>query len=593
MQKKVGSSRCNLCGASRYYLVYKKPRRGRANVLPEAGYTISESHLEKPNKIVRCMSCGLIYALPSLLARPVEKDYEEMVDPGYVKEERGRRAQARIILSKLKTVRGGRLLDIGCGPGFFLDEAKKAGWHVQGVELSRWAQTYCQARFHIQVFRGALQEARFPDTSFDAIVMMDVLEHLEDPKGTLMEMRRILRDDGVVYISTPDIDSFLSRFLGARWWGINRYHLFYFSRKTLERMFEEVGFKRLQYFPYPRVFSLNYWAKRVEGYSFVLRTPLRALLKVGNLGACLWRVVLYDQIGVLARKARRLDTLRAEEEPSPDPSREGKKVVVVLPAYNAEKTLERTVADIPRDVVDEIILVDDASRDHTVRLAKRMGLTVYTHRRNLGYGANQKTCYEKAMAHGADIVVMVHPDYQYDPHIIPQLIEPIQAGRADAVFGSRMMKGGALEGGMPLWKHNANILLTAFENVMLSTYLTEYHSGFRAYSVQALRQIDCKANSDGFLFDTEIIVQLVANRFRIEEIPIRTRYFEEASTIRLWPSVLYGLGIIRVMVSYFFHARGWLRDRKFEKVPRDGIEPPTQGEAGKMRLGTYPKAHPP
>ena len=239
------------------------------------------------------------------------------------------------------------------------------------------------------------------------------------------------------------------------------------------------------------------------------------------------------------------------------------KITVVLPAYNAEKTLERTVADIPKNCVDEVILVDDASRDGTAALAKKMGLIVCEHTSNRGYGANQKTCYKKALERGADIIVMCHPDYQHDPTIIPQLVEPILRGEADAVFGSRMMKGGALEGGMPLWKHNANILLTAFENVMLGIYLSEYHSGFRAYSACLLKQINFEANSDNFVFDTEIIAQITARRLKIEEIPIRTRYFEEASSITFWPCILYGFGILRAMIEYFFHAHGIIRSKRY------------------------------
>lgn len=247
----------------------------------------------------------------------------------------------------------------------------------------------------------------------------------------------------------------------------------------------------------------------------------------------------------------------------------GKKIVVVMPAYNAAKTVTMTVDEVlQQGIVDEIILVDDASKDNTVAIAKKLDLTVFQHKKNRGYGANQKTCYEKALERGADIVVMCHPDYQYDPKIIPQLVEPILRGEADAVFGSRMMKGGALEGGMPLWKHNANILLTAFENVILGTYLTEYHSGFRAYSVKLLKRVNFKANSDGFIFDTEIIVQILANHLKIEEVPIRTRYFEEASSIRLWPSILYGLGIIRVMLDYIFYSKGWFTNKKFDPVVR-------------------------
>ncbi|OIO35831.1 MAG: hypothetical protein AUJ74_04925 [Candidatus Omnitrophica bacterium CG1_02_44_16] len=239
------------------------------------------------------------------------------------------------------------------------------------------------------------------------------------------------------------------------------------------------------------------------------------------------------------------------------------KVVVVLPAYNAARTLGRTVADIPKDVVDEIILVDDHSSDDTVLAAHKLGLKVYVHEKNRGYGANQKTCYKKALELGADIAVMVHPDYQYDPRVIPELIEPILKGQADAVFGSRMMKRGALEGGMPIWKHNANILLTALENVALGTYLTEYHSGFRAYSAKYLKSVSFMLDSDGFIFDTEIIVQGLLKNMRIEEVPIRTRYFDEASMIKFWPSVCYGFGILSTLAKHCLHYYGVWRFKQF------------------------------
>ena len=562
MKKTASPIRCNLCGSSQYYLVHreKTPRAGSAG---KTGYSISESHLEKPDKIVRCMSCHLVYAVPKGPVHELVQDYVRMEDTEYVEEEKGRRAQARLILSLIAgQKKTGRLLDIGCGPGLFLHEAKKQGWDAQGVDLSGWAKEYAAKNFEVGVFQGTLDEARFPDRHFDAIVMNDVIEHLEDPKSALREIQRVLKNDGILYISTPDIESFLSRLLRARWWGINKYHLFYFSRRTLEQMFREAGLKSVRYSSYPRVFSWNYWVKRLRAYpSFIYSIP-EFFSKLGD-GERLVSIVLHDQIGVIARKIPRLGLIEQEGTPDRNPPKK-MKVIVVLPAYNAEKTLERTVADIPRELVNEVLLVDDASRDRTVEIAKKLGITVYSHSKNQGYGANQKTCYEKALQHGADVAVMCHPDYQYDPKIIPQLVEPILRGEADAVFGSRMMKGGALEGGMPLWKHNANILLTAFENVVLGTYLSEYHSGFRAYSAKALREIHFKRNSDGFIFDTEIIVQLHVRHFKIDEIPIRTRYFEEASSIRLWPSILYGLGIIRVMLEYVLHTGGFWKVKKFE-----------------------------
>lgn len=221
------------------------------------------------------------------------------------------------------------------------------------------------------------------------------------------------------------------------------------------------------------------------------------------------------------------------------------RVAAVLPAYNAAKTLERTVADIPRDWVDDVILVDDASRDDTVAIARRLGLHVVVHERNRGYGGNQKTCYQTAIARGADIVVMVHPDHQYDPKAIPDLIAPILEGRADAVFGSRMMKPrNALRGGMPWWKFIGNIVLTQLANLRLGFRLTEYHSGFRAYSQRVLETLPLEQNSDAFVFDTEIILQLLQYHFRIVEVPIATRYFKEASSVSFWGSVRYGFDIL-------------------------------------------------
>jgi len=239
------------------------------------------------------------------------------------------------------------------------------------------------------------------------------------------------------------------------------------------------------------------------------------------------------------------------------------RIFAVLPAYNAERTLKRTVDDIPKDIIEKIILVDDESSDKTVDIAEGLGIEVFRHETNMGYGANQKTCYRIALEMGADIAVMVHPDHQYDPRIIPDLIKPIVEGRADAVFGSRMMEKGALEGGMPFWKYKANMMLTAFENAVLGAALTEYHSGFRAYSAKLLRTVKLGLNSDDFIFDTEIIVQALVHHFRIEEIPIHTRYFDEASQITFLPCVKYGCGIITTMIKYFLHSKGVIKLEQF------------------------------
>jgi glycosyltransferase involved in cell wall biosynthesis len=227
-------------------------------------------------------------------------------------------------------------------------------------------------------------------------------------------------------------------------------------------------------------------------------------------------------------------------------------VVIVMPAYNAARTLERTYADIPHDLIDRIILVDDLSKDETVQVAERLGLDVHVHQQNRGYGGNQKTCYDRALRAGARVVVMLHPDYQYDATRIPALIEPIQNGSADMVLGSRLL-GDPLAGGMPRWKYVSNRFLTLVENLAFGLHLSEYHTGFRAYSRRLLEAIPYHANSDDFVFDQELVSQAVAIGFRIAEIPVETRYFAEASSVGLRRSVVYGLSTLRVVGRHLLY----------------------------------------
>lgn len=243
---------------------------------------------------------------------------------------------------------------------------------------------------------------------------------------------------------------------------------------------------------------------------------------------------------------------------------EQKKIFIVLPAYNAEKTLLRTLAEIPSEFHENIILVDDASRDNTVKIAREAGLLVFCHEVNQGYGANQKTCYKEALSRGADIVVMVHPDHQYDATVIPEMLQPILEGKADAVFGSRMLGGKPLEGGMPWWKYDANIFLTSLANIVFRRYLTEIHSGFRAYSRKYLETVRFEENSNDFIFDTQIIAQGMANGLFFEEVPIVTRYFPEASSINLGRSIKYGIGILWTLLRFDLHRVRLIRSRLFE-----------------------------
>ncbi len=243
------------------------------------------------------------------------------------------------------------------------------------------------------------------------------------------------------------------------------------------------------------------------------------------------------------------------------------KVVVVMPAYNAAKTLRLTYDAIPKADVDQMILVDDASGDETLQIARELQLEVFVHARNYGYGGNQKTCYTEALKAGADIVVMLHPDYQYDPTLLPNLVAPLKAGEADVVLGSRLMQGNVVEQGMPWWKFMGNRFLTGIQNWVLGNKLTEYHTGYRAFSRRVLEEVPFLLNSDNFVFDQEMLVQAMHLGFRVKEVPVPTRYFAEASSASFSASVIYGLSILWLLARYKLHRSSWINQRQFECFP--------------------------
>ena len=245
----------------------------------------------------------------------------------------------------------------------------------------------------------------------------------------------------------------------------------------------------------------------------------------------------------------------------------GKRIVVVMPAYHAGRTLEATWRDLPHDIVDQVVVVDDASDDDTVAVARALGLDVILHPHNMGYGANQKTCYKEALARSADIVVMVHPDYQYDPRLVTAMAGMVASGIYDMVLGSRILGSGALRGGMPVWKYFANRLLTVFENVMLGAHLSEYHTGYRAYSRALLDALPWQRNSDDFVFDNQMLAQIIWFGYRIGEVSCPTKYFKEASSINFRRSVVYGLGVLKTAAQFRMNKLGLLNSPVF---PRSG-----------------------
>ncbi len=246
----------------------------------------------------------------------------------------------------------------------------------------------------------------------------------------------------------------------------------------------------------------------------------------------------------------------------------GKKIVVVMPAYNAELTLEQTWSEIPHDLVDDVVLTDDASHDATVEVSRRLGLPTLVHQENRGYGGNQKTCYAEALRRGADVVVMLHPDYQYPPRLIAPMVTMIIDGPFDVVLGSRILGGRARRGGMPLYKYVANRFLTAAQNTLCGSKLSEFHTGYRAFSRQVLQELPLLENSDDFVFDNQMLAQVLAAGFEIGELSCPARYFAEASSINFRRSLRYGLGCLGVSLQFFLQRRGLARFRIFDRQGR-------------------------
>lgn len=244
---------------------------------------------------------------------------------------------------------------------------------------------------------------------------------------------------------------------------------------------------------------------------------------------------------------------------------DNKHITVVLPAYNAAKTLHQTYQEIPFDIVDDVILTDDASRDKTVEIAKKLGIFTIQHSKNMGYGGNQKTCYKAALERGADIVIMLHPDYQYTPKLIRAMVSMLISDHYDVVIASRILGKGALKGGMPYYKYVANRFLTLFQNILLNAKLSEYHTGYRAWTKKVLETLPLDQCSDDFVFDNQMLAQAIDHGFRIGEISCPTKYFEEASSINLKRSIIYGIGVIKTSFEYRLHRLGLLSNKLFRK----------------------------
>jgi SAM-dependent methyltransferase len=500
--------------------------------------------------LYQCRHCGTVQqpTLPS--GEELHDLYRDMDDAAYLEEAEGRRASAARLLDLIgKYVSGGTLLDVGCGHGLLLDEARQRGYMTMGLDLSVTASAYARDVLALDVRSQSLESfvEEHPAGSMNAIVLADVLEHVDDPIAAVDACQRLLAPRGALCIVTPDPSSPAARVAGRHWWGYVPAHTFLLPRATLLELVSARGLVVSDDLPLVRSFSVRYWLRGLGGRGGILASVANAVSRTA-LGGRQLSLSLWDARVVLAHK---VEVERPARPLMRDRGREGN-VHVVLPAYRAAETIPDVARAMPIDAADRALLVDDGSPDETSAVALQEGLDVLRHPNNRGYGANQKTCYVRAILDGADTIVMVHADNQYDPALVAQMVKPIEAGIADVVTGSRLLEDEAIAGGMPRWKWLGNRFLTAIENLAFHRGYSEYHTGYRAFSANFLRSIAFLRNSNGFVFDQEIFAQIVGSRARVVELPIPTRYFLEASTVSFTSSVGYGLRTLLVLVRFRF-----------------------------------------
>jgi SAM-dependent methyltransferase len=527
--------------------------RIRGGGAPLRAEELSPSH-HAPSRhgdLLACRECGAIQQ-PILPAGAALHDlYRDMRDEAYLGEEQGRRATGARLLDLIGAqVPEGRLLDVGCGPGLLLDEARARGYETVGLELSRESARHAREHLGLDVREAPLEEFDERE-AFDVVVLADVIEHLDDPVGGIERCASLLRPGGVLCVVTPDPSSLTARLAGARWWGFVPAHTCLLPRATLRELLVAAGLVISADVPLVRTFSARRWAEglaerlgpaRPAVDAVARRLPPRAAISA-SLGD--ERVIL----------AHRIDIERA---PEPLVRERGGPVSVhvVLPAYKAIRTIPAVAEEMPVEAADRTILVDDASGDETADVGLAHGFDVIRHPANRGYGAGQKTGYARALREGADVIVMVHADDQYDPGLLGSMVEPILAGRADMVIGSRLLEDRAIAGGMPRWKWVGNRLLTGIENAAFRVRFSEYHTGYRAFSAPLLRSIAFLRNSDEFVFDQQIFAQVLGREARVVEIPIPTRYFREASSVDFFTSVRYGRQTLWVLGRFLADRRG-------------------------------------
>jgi 2-polyprenyl-3-methyl-5-hydroxy-6-metoxy-1,4-benzoquinol methylase len=535
---------CRICAGA---LELKVP--GDGAVVTAAALSPSAHHVGGHGDLLECTECGTVQQPVLPHGARLHDLYREMRDDDYLAEEPGRRATTNRLLDRIGAyVHEGRLLDVGCGYGLLLDEARRRGYETVGLELSRAGAQHARSlgldvrEVPLESFlQGANGDA---PGEFDVIVLADVIEHLDDPVAAIDVCARLLRERGVLCVVTPDPSSSTARLAGSRWWGYLPAHTVLLPRRTLRELLSARGLVISEDVPFVRTFAAKRW---VGGLAERLGPASGA---VGALAERMPPVPISLSLGdervILAHRT----PVRVAPEPLLRPADGSASVQVVMPAYNAVRTIPDVVREMPVGAAGRALLIDDASPDETARVAVHHGLDVLRHPLNRGYGASQKTGYVRALRDGAEVLVMVHADNQYDPGLVAEMAAPILAGDADVVIGSRLLDDRAIAGGMPRWKWVGNRLLTTIENRVFGTRFSEYHTGYRAFSAEFLRSIPFLRNSDDFVFDQEIFAQMLARGARVHEIPIPTRYFHEASSVDFATSLRYAFKTLWVLARF-------------------------------------------
>jgi 2-polyprenyl-3-methyl-5-hydroxy-6-metoxy-1,4-benzoquinol methylase len=528
--------------------------RGRGEPLTAAALSPSAHTTGRHGDLLACVECGSVQQPVLPTGAALHDLYRDMADEAYLGEEAGRRATNRRLLDLVgRFVPSGRLLDVGCGPGLLLDEARERGYETTGLELSRASAAHARDALGLDVRELALED--FADDGdppgFDVVMLADVIEHLDDPVDGIRRCAALLRPGGVLCVVTPDPSSRTARVAGRRWWGYVPAHTCLLPRRTLRELLAAAGVVVSTDVPLVRTFSARRWVEGLAERLGPASAPVDAAARRLPAGARL-SLSLGDERVVLAHRV----PVQTPAEPLVRDRGGPSTVHIVLPAYRAARTIATVVEEMPADVADRALLVDDASDDETTATALAHGLEVLRHPANRGYGAGQKSGYARALIDGADAIVMVHADNQYDPALVGEMVDPILAGAADMVIGSRLLEDRAIAGGMPRWKWLGNRLLTGIENRAFGVSFSEYHTGYRAFSAELLRDIAFLRNSDEFVFDQQIFAQVIARDGRVVEIPIPTRYFREASSVDFATSLRYARQTIWVLGRYLAHRHG-------------------------------------